>query len=278
MHVIDNLSGGDSPQICEVKESGSSAPICKSMRLFIVQLVACNKFQVPFLLFNSFLISLIMDEGDEVSNLWVIFTSENVAITFDGTTGYVDRGTIKRLVTTMVAERLHSVKDNSGYLLGPIPYNSGVKIEEVCDDASVEYQYWVPQILPTVVEPQGGTGLPLYPGANYYGQLVPFDSGYNYGPERVTNHVSSFEECHRSLLAVNKELNILVGDLRRDRGATERHCNEMSVLLDARDGDNFLQHQEIDCLIGENRELRAHIGALEFEITRLRRELRVGFY
>nr|GFD55777.1 hypothetical protein [Tanacetum cinerariifolium] len=93
-----------------------------------------------------------------------------------------------------------------------------------------------------------------------------------------TDHVSSFEEHHRSLLAANEELSILVGDLRRDRGATERRCNELSVLPDARDRDNFLQRQEIDRLIGEIRELRAHIGALEFEITRLRRELRYGFY
>ncbi|GKE10981.1 hypothetical protein Tco_1414532 [Tanacetum coccineum] len=185
-----------------------------------------------------------MDEGDEVSNLWVTFTSENVAITFDGTTGYVAGGTIEGSVTTVAAERVHSVEDNSGYMLGPMPYNGGVKIEEVYDDASVEYQSWVPQITPTVVEPQGGMGLPLYPGANYYGQLVPIDSGYNYGPVGVMDHVSSFEERHRSLLAANEELSIL----------------------------------EIDRLIGENRELRAHIGALEFEITRLRRELRGGFY
>nr|GEX42499.1 hypothetical protein [Tanacetum cinerariifolium] len=119
-------------------------------------------------------------------------------------------------VTTVAAERLHSVEDNSGYLLGPMPYNDGVNIKEVYDDASVEY----------------------------------------------------YEE----------ELSILVGDLRRDRGAIERCCNKLSVLLDARDRDNFLQRQEIDRLIGENKELRAHIGALEFEITRLCRELRGGFY
>ncbi|GJT70446.1 hypothetical protein Tco_1029732 [Tanacetum coccineum] len=31
--------------------------------------------------------------------------------------------------------------------------------------------------------------------------------------------------------------------------------------------DNFFQRQEIDRLVGENMDLRAHIGALEFEIT-----------
>nr|GFD10815.1 hypothetical protein [Tanacetum cinerariifolium] len=92
---------------------------------------------------QSFLISLIMDGGDEVSNLWVTFTSEKIAITFD--------------------ERVHFVEDNSGYLPGPVPYNGGVKIEEVYDDASIEYQSWVPQITPTVVEPHGGMRLPLYP-------------------------------------------------------------------------------------------------------------------
>nr|GEX63207.1 hypothetical protein [Tanacetum cinerariifolium] len=157
------------------------------------------------------------------------------------TTGYVVGGTIERSVTTVAAKRVHFVEDNSGYLPGPMPYNGGVKIEEVYDDASVKYQSWVPQITPTIVEPHGGIGLSLYHGANYYGQLVPFDSGYNYGPVGVIDHVSSFEEHHHSLLAANEELSILVGDLRRDRGATKRHCNELSILLDALDGDNFLQ-------------------------------------
>nr|GEU71194.1 hypothetical protein [Tanacetum cinerariifolium] len=71
-----------------------------------------------------------MDGGDEVSNLWVTFTSEKIAITFDGTTIYVACGTIERSVTTMAAERVHFVEDNSGYLPGPVPYNGGVKIEE----------------------------------------------------------------------------------------------------------------------------------------------------
>ncbi|GKD63847.1 hypothetical protein Tco_1305955 [Tanacetum coccineum] len=108
--------------------------------------------------------------------------------------------------------------------------------------------------------------------------LVPFDSGYNYGPVRDTSHSSGFEEHHHYLLVVNEELSILMGDLRRKRGASERCCNELNVMLDARDGDNFLQRQEIDRLVGKNRDLRAHIGSLEFEITRLRKELEGGYY
>ncbi|GJW85847.1 hypothetical protein Tco_0158992 [Tanacetum coccineum] len=77
---------------------------------------------------------------------------------------------------------------------------------------------------------------------------------------------------------VNEELSILMGDLRRKRGASEHCCNELNVMLDARDGDNFLQRHEIDRLVGENRDLRAHIGSLEFEITRLRGELEGGYY
>ncbi|GJU92859.1 hypothetical protein Tco_1317615 [Tanacetum coccineum] len=103
-------------------------------------------------------------------------------------------------------ERVQSVQDTGGYLSGPMPYNGGVKIEE----------------------------------------LVPFDSGYNYGPVGDTCHSSGFEERHRSLLVANEELSILVGDLRRERGAIERRCNELNIMLDARDGDNFLQRQEIE--------------------------------
>ncbi|GKA97103.1 hypothetical protein Tco_0824997 [Tanacetum coccineum] len=120
-------------------------------------------------------------------------------------------------------------------------------------------------------------GLPLYLGANYYGQLVPFDFGYNYGPMGDVSRSSSFEERYRSLLVAIEELSVLVGDLRRERGATKRRCNKLSVMLDAHDGDNFLQRQEIDSLVGENRDLRAHIGALVFEITRLCRELGGGY-
>ncbi|GKF46612.1 hypothetical protein Tco_0136414 [Tanacetum coccineum] len=159
-----------------------------------------------------------------------------------------------------------------------MPYNGGVKIEEVHEGASVKCHPWLPQITPSVTDPQEGMGLPLYLGANYYGQLVPFDSGYNYGPVRDASRYSSFEERYCSLLAANEELSILVRDLRRKRGATERHCNELNVMLDARDGEDFLQRQEIGRLVCENRDLRAHIGALEFEITRLRREFRGGYY
>ncbi|GKD79676.1 hypothetical protein Tco_1342297, partial [Tanacetum coccineum] len=81
-----------------------------------------------------------MDQGDEGRNLWVKITSENVAVTFDGTTGYVVGSTIERSVTTVAPERVHSVQDTGGYLPGPMPYNGGFKIEEVYDDASFECQ------------------------------------------------------------------------------------------------------------------------------------------
>ncbi|GJU29763.1 hypothetical protein Tco_1173352 [Tanacetum coccineum] len=180
---------------------------------FMMQLLSST---IPTFQYHPFLIASSMDQGDEVSNLWVTITSENVAITFDA-----------------AAKRVQSVQDIDGYLSGPMPYNGGVKIEE----------------------------------------LVPFDSGYNYGPVGDTSHSSGFEERHHSLLVVNEELSILMGGLRRKRGASERCWNELNVMLDARDGDKFLQRQEIDRLAGENRDLRAHIGSLEFEITRLRREL-----
>ncbi|GJU92856.1 hypothetical protein Tco_1317612 [Tanacetum coccineum] len=168
---------------------------------------------IPTFQYHPFLVASIMDQGNEVSNLCVTITSENVAITFDGTTGYVAGSTIEHSLTIVATERVQSVQDTGGYLSGPMPYNGGVKIEE----------------------------------------LIPFDFGYNYGPVGDTGHSSGFEERHRSLLVANKELSILVGDLRREG-------------------------EEIDRLVGENRDLRAHIGSLEFEITRLRREFRGGYY
>ncbi|GJU62270.1 hypothetical protein Tco_1244105, partial [Tanacetum coccineum] len=75
---------------------------------------------------------------------------------------------------------------------------------------------WLPQITPSVAEPQEGIGLPLYLGANYYGQLVPFDFGYNYGPMGDVSRSSSFKERYRSLLVAIEELSVFVGDLRRE--------------------------------------------------------------
>ncbi|GJR77903.1 hypothetical protein Tco_0090268 [Tanacetum coccineum] len=133
-----------------------------------------------------------MDEGDEVSNLWVTFTSENVAITFDGTTGYVAGGTIEGSVTTVAAERVSIVED-----------------------------YRVPQI--------------------------------------SANCVSSHMEVgnYRCITVLNT---MAVG-------------NSPDIWLYLWTCGSY--GHEIDRLVGENRDLRAHIGALEFEITRLCRELGV---
>ncbi|GJX06714.1 retrotransposon protein, putative, ty1-copia subclass [Tanacetum coccineum] len=68
----------------------------------------------------------------------------------------------------------------------------------------------------------------------------------------------------------NEELSVFVGDLRRERGATERRCNELNVMLEVSESDNFSYRHEIDRLVGKITELRAHNGVLEFENNRLR--------
>ena len=94
-------------------------------------------------------------------------------------------------------------------------------------------------------------GLATFAGANNYGQLVPFDSSVNYKPLVNTSRSSWFEEHYRTLLAANDELSIIVGDLRRERNATEYQCNKLNSMLEARDRDNALYHLEIDRLVGE---------------------------
>ncbi|GJR06074.1 ribonuclease H-like domain-containing protein [Tanacetum coccineum] len=138
------------------------------------------------------------------------------------TTGYVAEITIERSVTTVTPKRVHSVQDTKGYLPGLRPYYGGVTIKEVFDYPSVEYQSC----------------------CHKSHQVCP----------------SHIKERYRLLLVANEEISVFVGDLRRERGATERRCNELNVMLDARDRDNFFQRQEIDRLVGENMDLRAHIA------------------
>ncbi|PWA42660.1 hypothetical protein CTI12_AA542580 [Artemisia annua] len=171
----------------------------------------------------------------------------------EGGTGYVAETSVQHSVTTLATEGVPPSQDIGGYLPEVRSFDGVVKVEE--ENMS--------QLL----------GLGTLRGANYYGQLVPFDSNFNFEPVVNTN---LSEGRYRSLLAANEELTIIVGDLRRERNSTVRRCNELNGLLEVHGRESALYHLEIDRLVVENRELRAQIRVLDSEVTRLRK--RRGYY
>ncbi|GJX69917.1 retrovirus-related pol polyprotein from transposon TNT 1-94 [Tanacetum coccineum] len=186
-------------------------------------------------------------EPDELGNYNFFWKhSKNVAISYDGETGCVTESSTERTIT-MATERVPMVRDPGGYLPPVGTFDCGVLLKEVATDN--------PMLLTAITS------------------LVPYEesggTNANFGPAVDVAQPFLYENLYRSLLAANQELMIMVGELRRERNAMERRCNELNCMLETRDRDNALYRVEIDRLVGLGRALRGQIDVLDSENARL---------
>ncbi|GJZ23753.1 hypothetical protein Tco_0561212 [Tanacetum coccineum] len=188
----------------------------------------------------------------------------------------------------MASEGIPVVTDPGGHLPPLGIFDSSVKLEEVAtDNPSYDGKSLVPEGASSVVEPEESV-THLVPAGMYSSvvgsncQLVPYETTWainaNFRPTVDVAQPSLYENLYRSLLVANQELMILVGELRRERNATERRCNELNRMLEGRDRDNVLYRAEIDRLAGLGRALRGQIDALDSENARLRRRRGGGYH
>ncbi|GJW95475.1 hypothetical protein Tco_0175147 [Tanacetum coccineum] len=184
--------------------------------------------------------------------------SPTIILRRESETGCVTESSTERTIT-MATERVPMVRDSGGYLPPGIP--SVVEPEESMTQLVIGGMYY------SVVD------------SNY--QLVPYEesggTNANFGPAVDVAQPFLYENLYRSLLAANQELMIMVGELRRERNAMERRCNELNCMLETRDRDNALYRVEIDRLVGLGRALRGQIDVLDSENARLRKR-REGSY
>ncbi|GKD29948.1 hypothetical protein Tco_1240726 [Tanacetum coccineum] len=166
--------------------------------------------------------------------------SEEVAISYDGVTGFVTESSTERTVT-MATERIPMVTNPGGHLPPLGTFDSSVILEEVAtDNPSYDSKSSVPEGAPSVVEPEESVTHLVTAGM----------------PTVDVARPSLYKNIYRSLLAANQELMILVGELRRERNTMKRRCNEVNPMLEGRDRDNVLYHAKIDRLVGLGRALR----------------------